>query len=278
MAETKKTAEQLYAQAQEAQKQLEQLQAQQPGAYESSYGAQIDALIAQLDSRPGFTYDVNGDPLYRQYAEQYQRQGKAAMEDTLGAAAGLTGGYGSSYATTAASQAYQQYLSGMQDVAPALYAAAYARYQDEGTALEKQLERLQGLESNAYGAWQAQVQANQAAQAQALDYWRYLNDAAYQAQQDEQAQANWQQAIGSYIAEDRLDGLLAGGLSGFLAQADDQPMAMKSAVLEKRETFETYAYENVAVTYQLGEEEKQARLEFRYRTEDGLITDVTVLS
>ena len=72
-------------------------------------------------------------------------------------------------------------------------AAAYARYQDEGTALEKQLERLQGLESNAYGAWQAQVQANQAAQAQALDYWRYLNDAAYQAQQDEQAQANWQQ-------------------------------------------------------------------------------------
>ena len=193
MAETKKTAEQLYAQAQEAQKQLEQLQAQRPGAYESSYGAQIDALMAQLDSRPGFTYDVNGDPLYRQYAEQYQRQGKAAMEDTLGAAAGLTGGYGSSYAATAASQAYQQYLSGMQDVAPALYAAAYARYQDEGTALEKQLERLQGLESNAYGAWQAQVQANQAAQAQALDYWRYLNDAAYQAQQDEQAQANWQQ-------------------------------------------------------------------------------------
>ena len=95
---------------------------------------------------------------------------------------------------------------------------------------------------------------------------------------EQQAQANWQQAIGSYIAEDRLDGLLAGGLSGFLAQADDQPMAMKSAVLEKRETFETYAYENVAVTYQLGEEEKQARLEFRYRTEDGLITDVTVLS
>ena len=39
----------------------------------------------------------------------------------------------------------------------------------------------------------AQVQANQAAQAQALDYWRYLNDAAYQAQQDEQAQDNCQQ-------------------------------------------------------------------------------------
>ena len=51
---------------------------------------------------------------------------------------------------------------------------------------------------------------------------------------EQQAQANWQQAIGSYIAEDRLDGLLAGGLNWFLAQADDQPMAMKNAVLEKR--------------------------------------------
>ena len=26
-----------------------------------------------------------------------------------------------------------------------------------------------------------------------MDYWRYLNDAAYQAQQDELAQQNWQQ-------------------------------------------------------------------------------------
>ena len=108
MAETKKTAAELYAQAQAAQQQLEQLRQQQPGAYESAYGAQIDALMAQLDSRPAFTYDINGDPLFRQYQEQYQRQGKAAMEDTMGTAAGLTGGYGNSYATTAASQAYQK--------------------------------------------------------------------------------------------------------------------------------------------------------------------------
>ena len=114
------------------------------------------------------------------------------MEDTVGTAAGLTGGYGSSYATTAGSQAYQAYLSKMQDVVPSLYAAAYSRYQDEGSALEKQLEQMKTQESSAYSKWKDQVQQHQAAQNQAMDYWRYLNDAAYQAQQDELAQQNWQ--------------------------------------------------------------------------------------
>ena len=193
MAENKKTAGQLAVEAEQARQRLAEVQQQAPGAYQSGYGAQIDALLAKLDSRPGFQYDLQGDALYRQYQQQYQKQGKAAMEDTVGTAAGLTGGYGSSYATTAGSQAYQAYLSKMQDVVPSLYAAAYSRYQDEGSALEKQLEQMKTQESSAYSKWKDQVQQHQAAQNQAMNYWRYLNDAAYQAQQDELAQQNWQQ-------------------------------------------------------------------------------------
>lgn len=192
MAGTKQTAADLYRQAEQAQKKLTELEKQQPAAYQSSYGAKIDALMAQLDSRPSFRYDANGDPLFRQYQQQYQRQGKAAMADTLGAASTLTGGYGSSYAATAASQAYQDYLSKIQDVIPALYQTAYSRYQDEGAALEKQLQRLQGLEAGAQSAWQAQQSAHADARAEALDAWRYLSDAAYKARQDELAQQNWQ--------------------------------------------------------------------------------------
>ena len=118
MAENKKTAGQLAVEAEQARQRLAEVQQQAPGAYQSGYGAQIDALLAKLDSRPGFQYDLQGDTLYRQYQQQYQKQGKAAMEDTVGTAAGLTGGYGSSYATTAGSQAYQAYLSKMQDVVP----------------------------------------------------------------------------------------------------------------------------------------------------------------
>ena len=187
-----KHTQELSQAAEEARKKLDALSQQGPGAYQSSYGAQIDALMQQLDNRPGFQYDPNGDPLYQQYRQQYERQGKAAMADAMGNAAALTGGYGNSYAATAGNQAYQAYLSKVQDALPALYQAAYSRYQDEGEALEGQLARLQGKESAAYSAWQEQVRQHEAAKDQALDYWRYLNDAAYQAQQDELAQQHWQ--------------------------------------------------------------------------------------
>ena len=44
-----------------------------------------------------FKYNVNADPLYQQYKDQYIQGGKLAMMDTMGKAAALTGGYGSTY-------------------------------------------------------------------------------------------------------------------------------------------------------------------------------------
>ena len=90
MAEKKQTAETLYQQADAAAQALAQMQAQKPGGYTSSYGEQIDALAQQIAQRPGFSYDANGDPLYQQYSAKYQQQGRSAMEDTMGTAAGLT--------------------------------------------------------------------------------------------------------------------------------------------------------------------------------------------
>ena len=65
-----------------------------------------------------FNYDVNGDPLYQQYKHSYMTQGKQAMEDTIGQAAAMTGGYGNSYATAAGGQAYQSYLDQLNDRYP----------------------------------------------------------------------------------------------------------------------------------------------------------------
>ena len=56
-----------------------------------------EALQAYLN-REDFQYDVNADALYQQYKDRYVELGKDAMEDTMGQAAALTGGYGSSYA------------------------------------------------------------------------------------------------------------------------------------------------------------------------------------
>ena len=71
-------------------------------------------VLKQLDARAPFSYDPNEDTLYRRYAEQYQKNAKKAMEDTLGKAATLTGGYGNSYAASAGQQSYQSHLQALK--------------------------------------------------------------------------------------------------------------------------------------------------------------------
>lgn len=124
-----------------------------PGAYVSPYAGQIQSLLGQIQNRDPFEYDFNADPLYQQYKDQYMQGGKLAMMDTMAEAAGLTGGYASSYANTAGNQAYQMYLGQLNNVIPELYDAAYGRYMDEGNALYNQMNLLQGLDSAEYSRY-----------------------------------------------------------------------------------------------------------------------------
>ena len=138
---------------------LESLASLRPADYQSSFAAQLEALYQEISSRPGFSYDPGSDAAYQSYALQYARQGRAAMADTLGQTAHLTGGYGSSYAQSAAQQSYQRYLQQLSDVLPQLQSAAYSRYRDEGDALLDRYKLLQGQDEEAYGRWQDLVSA-----------------------------------------------------------------------------------------------------------------------
>ena len=108
-----------------AQKLLDNLLKDKPGAYQSQYQNDITNTIGQIKNRKPFSYDVNADALYKQYKDQYVNLGKQAMVDTMGQAAALTGGYGNSYAATVGNQAYQSYLSQLNNVVPELYDKAY---------------------------------------------------------------------------------------------------------------------------------------------------------
>ena len=152
-----------------AKEQADTLSAQQPEAYQSGFAAQLEALYQEISSRPGFSYDPASDTAFQSYAAQYARQGQAAMRDTLGQAAHLTGGYGSSYAQSAAQQSYQQYLRQLSDVLPQLQSAAYSRYRDAGEALLDRYKLLQGQDNAEYSRWQDQVNAWQKEVAQAQD-------------------------------------------------------------------------------------------------------------
>jgi len=99
------------------------------------YVDQLNALYGQIMARGPFQYDLNGDLLYRQMADRYTQLGQQAMMDTMGQAAALTGGYGNSYAQSVGNQAYQQYLTALNDQVPNLYQQAYNVWQNEGDRL-----------------------------------------------------------------------------------------------------------------------------------------------
>ena len=97
-----------------------------------AYIDQLNSIYQQIMDRgpwdKEFQYDLNGDALYKQYADQYARMGQQAMQDTVAEASALTGGYGNSWAATAGSQAYQDYLGQLNSIVPTLQQQAYDQY------------------------------------------------------------------------------------------------------------------------------------------------------
>ena len=98
--------------------------------------AEHERLYAAITGRPAFSYDPASDPVYKSYAQSYQRRGRLAMRNTMGQAAALTGGYGSSYAQSVGQQQYDSYLQSLGEALPELYGMAWQRYNAEGDALK----------------------------------------------------------------------------------------------------------------------------------------------
>lgn len=134
--------------------------------YNPQYDAQIDELLNKLLNREPFEYNEELDPLYQQYKDMYTKQGQLAMEDTMGQAAALTGGYSSTYSQAVGQQMYNAYLNKVQEMLPQFYGRAYDKYQDEGTNIKDlygmyiqrdqvDLQRYQQEVANAQAAYQA---------------------------------------------------------------------------------------------------------------------------
>lgn len=105
------------------------------GAQGVDWSGQLKNYMDQINNRQKFDYNVNADKLYQQYRDQYTALGKQAMADTMGQAAGLTGGYGNTYAQTAGQQAYENYLQQLNNKVPELYSQARAAYDAETSDL-----------------------------------------------------------------------------------------------------------------------------------------------
>lgn len=158
-----------------------------PGSFQSRYTGQIASLYNQIMNRPAFVYDVNKDPLFQQYKDQYTVQGQRAMQDVMGQAAALTGGYGNSWGSTAGYQAYQYYLQLLNDRIPELEQRAFDKYKYEGEELRRNMDMTNQLDSIDYGRyrdtvadWQASVNAAASAYSTAANsdmaMWQNMQD------------------------------------------------------------------------------------------------------
>jgi peptidoglycan hydrolase-like protein with peptidoglycan-binding domain len=142
------------AQAKQA---LEAQLAQKPGAYQSPFQAQLDEAMKKILNREKFSYDFNEDAFYQQYKDKFIKQGKMAMQDTMGQASAMTGGYGNSYAQSVGQQAYNAQLENLNDVIPELYQMALDKYQMEGQDLYNQYAMLGDRENLEYGRYRDSV-------------------------------------------------------------------------------------------------------------------------
>jgi len=208
-----------------AQQRLQDNESLKPGEYQSKWQGQLDDTMSKITNRKPFQYDVSRDALYNQYKDQYVHNGKLAMQDTMGQAAALTGGYGNSYAQSVGQQAYQNYLTGLTDKIPELYQLALSKYQLDGDALKDQYALLSDRENQDYGrhkdavaAWQTDRSylAGRYDQERTWDYGKYTDDRNYDytVWQDNaaraQAQVEYLLSIGVNPSDDLLE---ASGLS-----------------------------------------------------------------
>lgn len=167
-----------------ANQKLADVNAGKPAEYTNADADRLGGIYDQIMNRGPFSYDVNGDKLYQQYKDAYQRNGQNAAQNTTAQINSMSGGYGSTWAQSAGAQQYGEYLKGMNDIIPALERNAYAAYASEGDRLNDLYNMARQQDETAYGRYRDEVSdwqqdrsfaAQQADNAYARDYTAYSN-------------------------------------------------------------------------------------------------------
>lgn len=154
---------------------------------DTPYTAQLNNIISRIQNRPAFRYDMDSDTMFQQSLSSAMGKGQLAMQDTMGQAAALTGGYGSTYATSAGNQAYNSFIQDAYNNLPDYYNMALQAYNLEGQRLADQASLLQSQDQSWYqrivNAYQAQAdKVNNMYNQEYQNYWQtqQMNQSAAQ--------------------------------------------------------------------------------------------------
>ena len=166
-------------QAQAAQQNLQNVQQQKPQSYSSKWSGALDNILQQIQNPGEFKYSLDGDGLFQSYKDMYTQKAKQGAQDTMGVAAGLTGGYGNSWAQSAGAQAYQQNLLPLYDKAMEFAKMAQDRYNADRADKYNQLSALQGMEESDYGRYRDLMSDYNADLDRAREDARYEDETGY---------------------------------------------------------------------------------------------------
>ena len=129
----------------------------------AAWDDELEELYSRLSGRGSFRYDAASDALYTAARDRAAVNGRLAMRDSMGQAAALTGGYGSSFSQAVGQREYDDYLRSLGEAMPQFYAMAQQRWQQEGDELRDRYELLYRRASDE----RARQEAAQAAAARA---------------------------------------------------------------------------------------------------------------
>lgn len=167
---------------------LDEHMASKPGEFAWEQQGKLDEMTQAWMDREDFTYDQSRDPFWQNYKEQYGALGKMAMEDTMGKAATMTGGYGNSYAQTVGQQAYNDYMRQLNAMLPETYGMARDSYDAKGDKILSEISLLDSQRQTAYAEHQNEL----------ANWSNWLSHL----QQDAQYKEQWQHQLDREAIED----------------------------------------------------------------------------
>lgn len=133
---------------------IKKWQSQRPVLPVNTYGDDIRELIGDITGME-FNYNPKEDMAYKLISEENRKNARLAMEDAMGKASALTGGYANTFAEGAAQQAYGAEISKSIQYIPELYKAAYSRFDDERDSLFDAVNLLADLDAGEFDKYTA---------------------------------------------------------------------------------------------------------------------------
>lgn len=208
-------------------------------------GSQWDDLLNQVANElASMNYEdwTKGDQ-YKALAERYGNEGRMSMQNVLGQIASRTGGLASSYATTAAQQQYNQFMSELEDAAMEMYGVERSDLLDKANMYRQLGQDDYDKYLDDLGQWNTDRNFQYGAYRDSVEDQRYADETAWEREQYGNTQSENQKSA----AQDRIAAYLAAG--GKIADLDQDLIAASGLTTSELSAQEKYYTQQAAQKY-----------------------------